>query len=355
MTSARDTRGFRRSKALWLRDVLLVVGLGVCAGLTWQVGLQQILVHLQGLGWRCVLVFLPYLLVFICDTFGWRYAFTEPPSVGFLRLLSLQIIGKTMSIITPLASVGGDPVKAYLLQPAGVPFSAGLASVVISRTIVTVAQGLFVLVITVVMFFSIDLPWQLVKAVSIVLVIGAILVGAFLIAQTHGLFTGLLGLARRLRHGLSLLEEGARDLDQRLASFYRQRRGRCVLSLTFHLLGWLMEGVEVYVLLKLLQLSATAAVALGIAALSSAVRASSFMIPASLGIQEGGNIFIFSSFGLPADAAMAFSILRRMRELGWSAIGLLLLSRSDMKRSLRGTSARDALPRHRRCISKEEV
>jgi glycosyltransferase 2 family protein len=117
--------------------------------------------------------------------------------------------------------------------------------------------------------------------------------------------------------------------------------------LTFHLLGWLAERVEVYVLLKLLQLSATAAVAIGIAALSSAVRAASFVIPASLGIQEGGNIFIFSSFGLLADAAMAFSILRRMRELGWSAIGFLLLSWFDMERPRRRTSARAALPRHR--------
>jgi uncharacterized protein (TIRG00374 family) len=336
---ARDTWCFRRSKALWLRDVLLVAGLGVFAGLTWQIGWQQILVYLQHLGWRCVLVFLPYLLVFICDAFGWRYAFTEPPPVGFLRLLALQIIGKAANLITPLASVGGDPLKAYLLQTAGVPFSAGLASVVIARTMATMAQGIFVLVITVVTFFSLGLPWQLVQAVAIALGIGTILVGAFLFAQTHGLFTSLLGLARRLPHRLSLFEDGARDVDHRIADYYHQRWGRGILSLTFHLLGWLVEGVEVYVLLKLLQLSATAEVAIGIAALSSAVRAASFVIPASLGIQEGGNIFIFSSFGLPADAAMAFSILRRMRELGWAAIGFLLLSRFNIERPLRRTSA----------------
>jgi glycosyltransferase 2 family protein len=324
-----------------------VVGLGVFAGLGWQIGLQAILAYLQRLGWRFGLIFLPYLLVFVCDTFGWRYAFTEPPPLDFLRLLALQIIGKAANIITPLAPVGGDPLKAYLLQTVGVPFSAGLASVVISRTIATVAQGIFVLVITVVTFFSTGLPWQLVKAVAAALAIGAVLVGAFLFAQTHGLFTGLLGMVRRLWHGHSLLQEGARELDRRIADFYRQRWGRCVLSLTFHLLGWLVEGVEVYVLLKLLQLSAMPAVAIGIAALSSAVRAASFVIPASLGFQEGGNIFIFSSFGLPADAAMAFSILRRMRELGWAAIGFLLLSRFDMERPLRRTSASAAVLLHR--------
>ena len=103
----------------------------------------------------------------------------SPPPLGFLRLLALQIIGKAANIITPLASVGGDPLKAYLLQTAGVPFSAGLASVVIARTMATMAQGIFVLVITMVTFFSLGLPWQLVQAVAIALVIRAILVGAF--------------------------------------------------------------------------------------------------------------------------------------------------------------------------------
>jgi glycosyltransferase 2 family protein len=308
MTSAHETWRFRRSKTLWLRDFLLVIGLGVFAGLSWQIGFQEILVYLQRLGWRFVLVFLPYLLVFVCDTFGWRYAFTEPPPLSFLRLLALQIIGKAANIITPLAPVGGDPVKAYLLQTVGVPFSAGLASLVVSRTIATVAQGIFVLVITVVTFSSLGLPWQLVKAVAAVLVIGAALVGVFLFAQTHGLFTVLLGMARRLQHGLSLLEEGARDLDRRIAGFYRQRWGRCVPSLTFHLLGWFVEGVEVYVLRKLLQLSPTAAVAIGIAALSSAVRAASFVIPASLGIQEGGGT-------PPSSAASAFPPMPQWRSV----------------------------------------
>jgi uncharacterized protein (TIRG00374 family) len=149
-----------------------VVGLGVFAGLSWQIGLQAILAYLQRLGWRFVLVFLPYLLVFVCDMFGWRYAFTEPTPLSFLRLLALQIIGKAANIITRLAPVGGDPVKAYLLETVGIPFSAGLASVAISRTIATIAQGIFVLVITVVTFLALGLPWKLAKAIAAALAIG---------------------------------------------------------------------------------------------------------------------------------------------------------------------------------------
>src|SRR5262245_15350879 len=84
MTSARNSWRFRRSKALWLRDVLLVVGVGVCAGLSWQIGIQEILAYLQRLGWRFVLVFLPFLLTFICDTLCCLYILNEDFLITFL-------------------------------------------------------------------------------------------------------------------------------------------------------------------------------------------------------------------------------------------------------------------------------
>ena len=132
------------------------------------------------------------------------------------------------------------------------------------------------------------LPKLLWHAIAAAFVIWVVLVGTFLVAQTRGLFSGVLGIVQRLKLGLASLQEGARDLDRRLARYYRQRRGRFALSMTCHLLGWLVEGVEVYVLLMLLQLPPSPAVALGVVALSSAVRAASFMVPGSLGIQEGG-------------------------------------------------------------------
>jgi uncharacterized protein (TIRG00374 family) len=326
MSDAPDVSCRKRPKAALVRDVLFVVGLAILATLSWQIGLPQILTYLQPLGWRFVLVFLAYLLVFVCDTLGWRYAFTRMPPLGFPRLLALQIVGKAANLMTPLLPVGGEPLKAYLLHVRGVPLAEGLASVVVARTLATVANGLFVLGVTGVIVVQLGLPVSLLEAMAAVLVLGGGLVGAFLVAQTRGLFAGLLGMVRRLKLRLSLPEEGARDLDRRLAGYYRGQRGRLALSLTWHLLAWLVEGVEVYVLLWLLELPRSPALAIGIVALASAIRAASFMIPASLGIQEGGNVFIFASVGLPPEAAMAFSLLRRMREWGWVAVGWLLVS-----------------------------
>jgi hypothetical protein len=48
--------------------------------------------------------------------------------------------------------------------------------------------------------------------------------------QTHGLFSGLLGLARRLQHGFSLFEDGTCDFDRRVADYYPQCWGGGILA-----------------------------------------------------------------------------------------------------------------------------
>jgi len=339
MTSASIRSGLDHPWATAVRNLLVAIGLAVFAALSWHIGPERIIAHLQPLGWRVALVFLPYLLVFACDTAGWRYAFEYRSPLNFRRLLAIHIVGKAANIFTPLVPVSGEPIKAYLLQTGGVPFTEGLAAAVISRTVATIAHGLFILVVTGFIVVHLGLPKPLLQAIAATLAIGVVLVGTFLVAQTQGLFAGVLGIGQRLKLGRSSWQEGAQDLDRRLTRYYRQAKGRLGLALAFHLLGWLVEGVEVYVLLMLLNQPRSPTVALGIAALSSAVRAASFMVPGSLGLQEGGNVFIFGSFGLPPDAAMAFSILRRVREWGWAAAGLLLASRLSPEPRLPLTSA----------------
>ncbi len=308
------------------QGLLLAVGLAIMAGLIWQIGPEEILVNLRPLGWTIVFAFLPYLLVFVLDSLGWRYTFDRSISPALAGLIPIHIIGKAVNLITPLVPIGGEPLKAHLLSTRGVPFTEGLASVVISRTVATIAQGLFVTAVTAFTFFSLGIAVPLLKALLGVVGVGVVLVGAFLLMQTRGLFAGLLGLLGRLRIKLSFLEDGARDLDRRISRYYLHQPGRLSLALTFHFLSWLAEGLEVYVLLTLLALPRSPVLAIALAAFSSAIRAGSFVVPASLGIQEAGIVFLFFSFGLPPGAAMAFSILRRLREVAWSAFGLILLS-----------------------------
>lgn len=108
------------------------------------------------------------------------------PPVNFIRLLAIQVIGKAANIITPLVPVGGEPIKAYLLQVGGIPFTEGLASAVISRTVATIAHGLFVLAMTGFTVVHLGLPMPLLKAIGAAFVIGVVLVGTFLVLVHSG-------------------------------------------------------------------------------------------------------------------------------------------------------------------------
>jgi uncharacterized protein (TIRG00374 family) len=326
------------------RMLPFAAGLAIFAGLSVWVGAQEIGARLYPLGWSVALVFVPYLVIFPLDALGWRYSFARPIPVGWLRLTGLQVIGKAFNTLTPLVPAGGEPVKAYLLQQTGVSLTEGLASVVVSRTLMTIAQGIFILGATALIGSRFGLGVPLMQAMAVVILTGLALVGAFVLAQTRGLFSRLIGLIGARRLGSSSVAVSALDLDRRISEYYRRRWSRLSLALTFHLLGWLAEGLEVYLLLALLDLDPTLVLAFGVAAFSSAVRAASFFIPGSLGIQEGGNVVILASLGLPPDTAMAFSVLRRLREWGWTAAGFVLLG--WLGRRLRVPLASASAPAH---------
>lgn len=318
------------STPILARGLLVTLGLIVFASLGWRIGPEGILAYLQPLGWTTLLAIPPYLLAVVFDVLGWRYTFDRPLPFGLPRLMGIHVIGKAVNLLTPLAPIGGEPLKAYLLHTKGIPLAEGLASVVISKTLVTIAQGLFIIAATGFAVVYLDPPAPLLQAVLGTVAVGAALVGLFVLTQTRGLFARLFGILQRAGLRLSTLDEGARDLDGRIARYYRRPSWRLLAALGFHVLSWLAEGLEAYVLLALLGLSPSVGFALALAAFSSAVRAASFLVPAGLGIQEGGNVFIFLSFGLPPEAAMAFSVIRRLREVLWLGAGFLLLSWSGL-------------------------
>ena len=67
--------------------------------------------------------------------------------------------------------------------------------------------------------------------------------------------------------------------------------------------------------------------ALAIEALASVVKALAFFIPGSLGVQDGGNVLLLTLFGYPSSFGLTFSLVRRLRELLWISLGLMVLLR----------------------------
>ena len=290
------------------RAVLLVGGLVVLAFLVARVGIESVMSVLSRLTWwQLVLICLPYGLIMAVDTLGWRYAFiSNPPS--YLRMLA--------------ARTAGEAVKVWLLRPA-VSYDESVPSVVIAKTTSTMAQTLLLLVGLVLAVTTLTVAGDVIWAMLVLLGVELLLVGGFFVSQV----AGLVRRAGRLLAWSGLIENAsaAEDLDARLRRYYQENWRRFVLSVAFHFGGWLLGGLEVLVMLYVLDIPVSMATATVIEAVGSGVRFASFPVPGSLGVLEGANTGVFAALGLGASAGLAFSLVRRARQGVWIGIGLIVL------------------------------
>ena len=323
-----------------VRAVLVLGGLAAVAYMVVITGLEALLAPLRALSWR-LLVFLvfPYAVVALLHTLGWQLAFTRLP-VSFQRLFSIRLAGEALNLAA--ASVGGEPVKVYLLRPA-VPIIEASAAQVVDKTGITIGQVLFLGVGLGVAFPLFDLPRDFLSAMVALLGIQVVVVCAFVFVQSVGMF----GWAVRLWDGLGLRDSGAtgrglRRLDHAVAASYRQRPGRALGCVVSHLLGWVAGSLEVYLVLQWLGVGGSFADALVIDAFGTAVKFMAFAIPGALGALEGGYMLAFSALGFGSGLGLSFTLIRRLRMLAWSALGLLILA---LLRSAGESATRSAAPR----------
>jgi putative membrane protein len=305
-----------------LRPLLLAVGLAVVAWLVWDLGPAAVWESIHTLSWRLGLVVLfPFCVAVAFDTLGWRVLLPEC-RVPWGTLAAARLAGEAANLLTPTASVGGEPLKAYLVRDR-LPLALGLASVVVDKTTVVMGQAAFLAAGLAVALLALEPSKTVTIAMAALLAVEILGVGGFALVQIRG---GIVGAGRILRRlGVGRAEshrELLREVDVRLARLYRERRARVLLSALLHTLGWAVGGLEIYLVLMLAGVPVSLATALVLEAVGCAVRFATFMIPGSLGALEGGNVAIFAAFGLPGAAGLSFSLVRRLREATWALVGL---------------------------------
>ncbi len=313
-----------------LKAALLILGALTLSALVWHIGIGRIYDAVTELGPAAmVLILLPSLLMYVLEAYGWRVTLgTWANGVPFWRILAIRTAGEVVNMTTPTAYVGGEPLKAYLLNRQGVPLVEGLASVVTAKTTMTVAQILFILAGIGLGFWLLGSGGSTGQTITAGLVsVGLLLfgVGAFVIVQRHGMFSWILNMLRRIGLRIQFLEAREQqliELDRTIAGFYSHRRQAFLLSTGLFLLGWLAEALEVYVMVLCMGQSIAVLPAVAIGALSVFIKGGTFFIPGSLGAQDAGNLFLLSAFGYGEVTGITFALLRRFREFVWIALGL---------------------------------
>jgi uncharacterized membrane protein YbhN (UPF0104 family) len=105
--------------------------------------------------------------------------------------------------------------------------------------------------------------------------------------------------------------------------------GAVAASTLWHLLSWILGGVEVCVALHFFGHDVSFGAGLVVESLGQAAKSAGFAIPGALGIQEGGYVIVGHLLGIPADTALALSLIKRLREVVLGIPALLFWHRAE--------------------------
>lgn len=319
--AARRWRVFERA--------VLVAGVALFALLLREIGPRVVLDNIRAVGWGIGLIVLQEALAYTANTLGWRYAFPSSDApIGFTRLLGARIAGDAINYVTPTATLGGEFVRIRLLRQQA-PATTLVASVAIAKLSQTVGQVAFIVVGLLWVLERTPLPPPLRRGLLIGVAVLAAAAALLLVMQRNGLFAPLLRALHALGLPRSLFELAARlqRLDDAIVDFHASDSWSFVASAGCFFIGWALGVLEVYLILFLLGVPITFERALAIEVFSAALDAMLFFVPGKVGTQEGGKVLIFSVLGLDVAKGLSLGILRRIRELVWAGIGLLILSR----------------------------
>jgi uncharacterized membrane protein YbhN (UPF0104 family) len=268
-----------------------------------------------------------FSVAWAAEILAWALTFTQRAARGvwLWHLWLVNMVGEAMNVVMPFGSLGGEPVKAWLLKRHyAVGYREAAATLVLMQTLLALAEALFVAIGALLAVALGILPPSIEHLLS-----GAAVGLVILMALA------VVGLQQRwLRQGLDAFERrygGARyaaakdsllEVEHALADFARARPRRLAASTLLFLANWVGGAAEVWLLLYLLGAALPVADCWVAEAAVVTIRSLTFFLPAQLGSVEAVTVYVISALGGSAEIGLALAALRRARELAWSLLGL---------------------------------
>ena len=332
-----------------VRGILLLLGLALFGWFVQRAGPGEIWRTCASLGWYAPLTLIPYGIVYIADTIGWRFAFVARALKGirFWTLYRVRWCGEAVNNVVPSAYVGGEAVKVYLLHKGGADAGEAAASVIIGRSLQTLTQVIFIALGSAAFLSLAPAESGVRKGLMLVLAGSIAAVVALFWLQSRGMFLMIFKALDQFGMRLAMLESrraSLKRIDERVMGFYRGERRRVAASAAGYLGGWLLDTMDILLVSWLVGMPISWTQALAIEAFIGVAKVMGLFVPGAIGVQETGIALVCRLAGLPDALGLSYAIIRRGREVVYSSIGWLLLYVEEA--SLKGISGRISARTH---------
>ena len=223
-------------------------------------------------------------------------------------------VREAVGSLLPVMQVGGEFVGARILTFHGAKAGIAGASVVLDLTLETIAQFFYTL-LGLLLLVLIGGSEQTVRWAAVGLVVAALALGGFVVAQRKGMFKLFEDFIEKISNKWEWLSLGKiDDLHDTIQKLYRERRAFLAAGVT-HLFSWIISAGEVWLALYFMGHPVSFLEALILDSLSHAVRSAAFVVPGALGVQEGAYMLLGQMLGLTPEMGLALSLVKRVRDL----------------------------------------
>jgi len=311
--------------------VLTVIGALIFAVLVERIGPRTIVAYALQTGWMAIPIVLVYLPVYLCNAFAWHLVLsTAPAHPPFHKTFAITVSGFAINYVTPIVSLGGEPFKIAAVAPWTGRRRA--TSSVILFGMLHALSHLFIW-LTAVIIALVILPRSTAGTLALAFAGSVLLLMiAFVFWRHHrGVLEDLLAmllrvpLLGRLLHRWSHRRELLALVDQQITEFWALHRRRFFLALASEYLGRAISVIEFWLILSSVGYAVGYLQAFLVGSFASLVINLLFFVPFSIGSKEGGVVAVFAALGLPAGIGFFASLVTRLREMVWIAVGLAMI------------------------------
>ena len=293
----------------------LMVGMAAIIGLFVWYGLEDVYKSISHAGWGLLLLCLldpPNQLI---SALGWRALFPPRRRPPVMPTLWASWIGDAVNLLLPVATVGGEIVKARVLSFRSSSTVDAYSTMMVDKTVQAITILLWALIGIVMLVLMVPNNGVIIWAC-----LGALLfslgIGGFVALQLFGSFSYFARLVARIigPERLQHLTGGAQEFDAAVRAIYRRPKD-VAIACAYLMIRQLWLVTDIMLAAYLMGQPIGLGEAILLKALVTAIVAFSFAIPAGLGFQEGGFIAVGALLGYPPELMLALSLASRVREV----------------------------------------
>jgi hypothetical protein len=315
-----------------VRLAFFFAGLALLIYLVFQIGPQNIFSTILSLKWNLLWVTLIYTTSEMIRAVALRKSLPEGESQPYLRMLCVRLSGEAVRSLTFTGPLVGEPLKAWLLRRTGLPAIGAVAAVITEYLVYTFASagiglaGLYYILSNI----------QLGKDIAVAAQIIAYVMAAFLAVSAIAIIFRIYLIGRvidRMRR-LPVVGKrvpwdrtGVRRMEDLLFEVFREHPQQ------FAIIFALDCAVHALLICELYWIVTSSRIPLGmfqaflIEASTKFMALGFFFVPMQVGVAEKTYSVVFGILGLPLASAVAMSLVRRLRTIIVSAVGLIALER----------------------------